>query len=700
MDTLYIGQPLNLAAYNLLIVPYAAVDSLQQADFDVIGKYLENGGHLITDNKNFLAADLGITFSDTRLRISKVRDKYFPEEKISWRYAELMPKFEADHVEEIFVTDELTEAPVVIGKKYGKGEFIFIGTRFDPYSEGGYSLYPYLLEYVRKYFKLGPIVRRDQLEMYFDPGFRHTISIEQLVKQWVAQGIRIVHVAGWHEYPKYTYDYARLINVAHENGILVYAWIEPPQVSQMFWARHPEWREKNFKGEDVRPSWRYPVALTDAACLDSMAILYTRFLNAYDWDGVNLAELYFEAGKGFSEPQYFTPMHARAQREVKQKYGFDLKEIFNSNSSYYWKTSPSIKQAVTNYRVEVLKRVYETFLPRFKEIERAKPGFQIIVTAMDSYGSPEMREYIGDDIGNIVELQKKYQFHLQVEDPESKWSTDPMRYVEIGKHYADKLGSNEKLMLDLNILAFRKPDVVTAFPTLTQTGTESFQLVRAASLGAPRATIYAESSVNPQDLIFFPYALASEVNYSYTPDGYTVRSPYAFTLKLPIEKKAITIDGVPISAVRENVFLIPAGTHTISTNVDETTSFSTHSLQTRIMSISANVLSVAYGMRSVTFQYESSTRVFASINREPASVKIDGKEIPFTARKGNDCFTVELPTGKHTAEIMGGDTFSYGVNLTSLWSSTAIAAFGSVAVILLFLSYLVIRVVRRKATSA
>ena len=700
VDTIFIGQKPDLARYNLLIVPFASVDSLQQADYDAISAFVELGGHLITEQKSSLAEDFGIRFSTTRLKVSRVRDKYFPEEKISWRYSELMTKFEADNVEEVFAVDEVTEAPLVIGKQYGEGKFIFIGTRFDPYSDGGYSMYPYLLEYVRKYFKLGPVIRRDQLEMYFDPGFRHTISIEQLVKQWVSQGIRIIHVAGWHEYPKYTYDYQRLINVAHANGILVYAWLEPPQVSQKFWNEHPQWREKNYRGEDVTPSWRYPVALTEKACVDTMAEIYMRFLNQYDWDGVNLAELYFEAGKGFDEPQYFTPMHPSAQREVKRKYGIDLKSIFDPKSPFYWKSNPAVKAAITDYRVNVITGVYETLLPRFKEIERSKPGFQIIVTAMDSYGSPELREYIADDMSRLIEMQKKYDFLLQVEDPESKWSKDPMRYVYIGKQYADLLGSKEKLLLDLNILTFRKPDVVTPFPTLIQTGTESFHLVRAASLGAPRATIYAESSVNPQDMIFLPYALASEVSYTYTADGYTVSSPYSFTLKLPEDHKAIKLNGVPVSAFRENMFLIPAGTHTISTNVDETTSFSTHSLQTRIMSINGNLLSVSYGMRSVTFEYESATRAFVSINREPASANVDGAEYQFTALKGNDCYTVMLPSGKHHVEIVGGDTFAYGVNLTSFWSSTAIAIFGTIAVILLVLMFIAIRIVRYRVEQA
>jgi len=44
-----------------------------------------------------------------------------------------------------------------------------------------------------------------------------------------------VHVAGWHEYPKYTYDYARLgVAGAMPTASSSMPGIEPPQVSPKF----------------------------------------------------------------------------------------------------------------------------------------------------------------------------------------------------------------------------------------------------------------------------------------------------------------------------------------------------------------------------------------------------------------------------------------------------------------------------------
>jgi uncharacterized protein YdaL len=695
VDTFFLGQQLDLSKYNLLIVPYAYVDSMKKEDYDVITDFVQNGGNLITDMKNDLAEEVGISFVKTKIRVGRIRDTYFPEEPIVWRYPELVSKFETGDVDKVFCTDEISDAPVVIGKKFGNGKVIFIGSHFDPRSQHGYSLYPYLLEYVREYFHLRPFIRREKLEVYFDPGFRHSYSIEQLVKQWVDEGIRVVHVAGWHEYPKYTYDYARMIRLAHANGILVYAWLEPPQVSQKFWNDHPEWREKNYKGEDIRPSWRYPVAMTDPQCLAAMADNYEKLLTEFDWDGVNIAELYFDAGRGLEDPKYFTPMHPSARTEFKRRFGIDLVSVFDPNSPTFWRNNPQIENEIVNYRVEKLDAVYDLLLSRFNAIAQKKEGFQIIVTAMDGLGSPELRQNLGVDIDSVIARQKRYGFLLQIEDPASKWSTDPFRYVDIGRKYSEVVGDKHKLLLDLNILSFRKKDAVTPFPTQIQTGTESFQLIRAAALGASRSTIYSEASVNPQDMGLFANALAAEVQYTLLDDGYQISAPYSLTLKMPADVKEISVDGVLQSSFRNNRFTIPSGTHVIHVGSGTSNSFSTHELQTRIMGMTGTLLTESFGLRTVSFEYESHRRTLVSFSNIPTAVAVDGAEYAFNVMKGNDCYTIFLPPGNHSVEVVTGDQFSYGINVTSLWSTTAIAMFGSGAVSALFLMYLSLKFTKR-----
>jgi hypothetical protein len=84
------------------------------------------------------------------------------------------------------------------------------------------------------------------------------------------------------------------------------------------------------------------------------------------------------------------------------------------------------------------------------------------------------------------------------------------------------------------------------------------------------------------------------------------------------------------------------------------------------------------------------------MNREPTAVTVDDKEYAFTFMRGNDCYTMFLPPGRHTVTLVAGDLFSYGINLTSFWSSNAIAVFGAIAVLMLVVMYLVLKIVRRR----
>jgi hypothetical protein len=251
-------------------------------------------------------------------------------------------------------------------------------------------------------------------------------------------------------------------------------------------------------------------------------------------------------------------------------------------------------------------------------------------------------------------------------------------------------------MVDLNIYELRNREDVTPFPTVIQTGIESYHLVNSASSGAPRFTIYAEGTCNPQDIAFFSYASSGQVEYEYTDDGYEVSSPVSFLLQLPASIKVISVDGQQVIGYRDNLFLIPAGDHTVNYRKNDLPGFSTVELQPQILSFTGNLLDIKYGMRNLSFNYESTERAIVSVNRNPTSLKIDGKDVQLDVLKGNDCFSVILPFGKHTVEIITGDKLSYGINVTSLWSISAIAIYGTLAVIMLVIMYLGLKVVRKR----
>ncbi len=701
VDTLLLNEKMDLANCNLLIVPFTSADRMSKASKKAVHKFVEAGGNLVTDCKNNLIQEFGIIFSDSKLKLQYIRDKSYPEESIQWEAGPVVNKFDYTSEDKIFCEDAISGFPVAIGRDYKSGKIIFLNAAFDPLTPKGFSYYPFFMEYVRNFLHVQPIIENHNLEFYFDPGFRTNSDPEELVKQWVKQGVRIIHVAGWHQYQNYTYDYALLIKLAHANGILVYAWLEPPQVSKKFWDNHPEWREKNYLNQDIhqdeelKASWRYPVALTDKKCFRAAMDEYIGMLKKYDFDGVNVAELNFEAGLGFDDPQLFTPMHPSAVKQFQEIYGYNLKDIFKPSSGSYWRTNQKVKEQVTAFRVDKIMELHDAFLSEISSFAKSRSGFDVIVTFYDTYFSPELTEYYGASSDNIIELRKKYKFHLQPEDPFNKWTTDPDRYREMGKFYSGKLNDPTDLMLDLNIFKFRSKNDVSPFSTLIQTGLESYQLIAAASAYAQRFTIYSESSCNPQDIPYFTYASSGMVKYKCLENGYQVFSPHSFEIHLPASIKVIRVDGVNQTGYRDNHYLIPAGNHTIITDFNEIPGFSTHELQPQLLFISGNLLKVEYLMQTILFSYESEERTLASLNYIPTSIKVDGKNYTIEVLSGNDCFTIMLPAGKHQVEIHKGNRISYGINLASIWSMSAISVYGVLAVILLMNLFIALKFIRK-----
>ena len=75
---------------------------------------------------------------------------------------------------------------------------------------------------------------------------------------------------------------------------------ELPHVSEKFWDQHPEWREKTAVLQDAQLDWRKLMNLTNRAAFAEVSKGVRDLVMHFDWDGVNLAELYFESlGRGF-----------------------------------------------------------------------------------------------------------------------------------------------------------------------------------------------------------------------------------------------------------------------------------------------------------------------------------------------------------------------------------------------------------------
>ncbi len=698
VDTLAPGNLDSLSAYNLIVVPYTVADNLPDSLYEILEKFVSGGGKLITDSKNPLAVDLGVKFSQNVMRLEKVRDRLFPEQLLSWGTFETVHRIDVEEGDQIICTNDVNDAPVVVARKYSKGKFIAMSARFDPVTSGGYSRFPYFIEWIKNYLQLYPVLERDNLEMYFDPGLRRNISVETLVKEWASRGIRAIHVAGWHEYPKYSYDYDRLIRLCHAYGITVYAWIEPPQISKKFYDEHPQWHEKNYKGEDVRPDWRYPVALTDTACLHAASDWTYSFLTSHDWDGVNIAELYFGGEGAPGDPQMLTPFDQSARALFRRKYGFDPVQLFQQSSPHYYKISPQDWKSFVDFRASLVTNLTAHFLSVATNAFRDKPGAQVILTVLDQKSFPGLRTSIGVDMDQILQLRKEFSYILDVEDPEINWNSDPRRYITIGNTYRSLLGPDSSdLMMDLNILAFRQSNYSGVFPTKTPTGIESCLLVNSALQGAPRIAIYSEATAYPQDVAEFAFAAAPQAQFRVARDGFTIDAPYSTSLRLSNDVAEVSVNDRIVYPYRPGYFSIPAGEHSVKIVKANVNPFESGLMQSHIEAASCNILSERTFQRGVEFTYYSPGRCAVSFGKMPYAVLVDDHDMSFTVAREEQHYGIVLPPGQHKVLVVLESTVSYGIDMTSLWSSALIAIFGSIAGGILIVLYFGLKLRRRRA---
>ena len=79
-------------------------------------------------------------------------------------------------------------------------------------------------------------------------------------------------------------------------------------------------------------------------------------MERFDWDGVNLAELYFESLEGAGNPARFTPMNDDVRAEFRAQAGWDPIEIWTRHND-----AASLRQFL-DFRAGLARRMQEDWL--------------------------------------------------------------------------------------------------------------------------------------------------------------------------------------------------------------------------------------------------------------------------------------------------------------------------------------------------
>jgi hypothetical protein len=602
LDAVQFQRVESMDQARAIVIPAAAAKGVDTAK---LLARVSAGALLVTEGDSPLARALGLTFDGKPVQITQIEDTTYPKIPIIWEKAVTVVAPAVPPGAKVLAKDKWSSAPLAILFAHGQGRVLFIATELD-----GYARYPYFMHWLIRDCGLTPPFRSARLHAFFDYGYRTGVDLDYFAARWRKQGVMALHISAWQFWDRDRDEYLKnLIEACHRQGVLVYAWFELPHVSDKFWQQHEGWREKTAALVDAHLDWRALVNLLDPAAFAAVSEGMSKLLADFDWDGLNLSELYFESPQGPENEQRFTPMNDLVRAEFRKEAGIDPVELFRKDSPNYFKKDTETWKRFINYRVSLVERLHVRLFAQIAEVRRKKPYLHTVVTFVDNLYEERMREALGADVRRIRPLMAQNPFTLIIEDPATMWGLGPDRYRVLGDRYRN-LASG----VDINVVD-RYQDV---FPTKKQTGGEFLELFHNAAESFANVLLYFEASAHLQDLDTVAYALAAGGRAT---GRHEIESPRA----VMVNAKALRVDGVDSPST-----IVPAGKHTVEQAAAVP--------EFRLLDFNGQLLSASYeGPRIIHFRYRSDARVIPLFSMQPRWLQFDGVKT----------LSALLPPGEH-----------------------------------------------------
>jgi hypothetical protein len=585
---------------------------------------------LILQGMSAAAQNLGINSKPEKVSVRQICDTHAPKMQIIWERPEEIPAVDLPTGFQVFATERWKGVPVLLGKRTTHGAVLWLATQPG---ESGIERYPYLMQALVDLGLELPL-RATDLWAFFDSSYRIRADVDYLARHWRKAGVGVLHVAAWHNMETDTTQdeyLKRLIEACHRNAILVYAWLELPHVSERFWSEHPAWREQTAAGQDAQLDWRKLMNLQNPECRTAVTTEVSRLLGRFDWDGVNLAELYFESLEGASNPARFTPMNEDVRNSFKQADGFDPKLLFEPGSSFAMAKNVGGLRKFLDYRAGLATRMQAEWLDVVDKTRVAKPYLDVVLTHIDDRFEPGIRDALGADVARSLPMIQARKSTLLVEDPATLWDLGPERYAKLAQKYRELTPDQRHIAVDINVVE-RYQDV---YPTKKQTGVELFELVHQAAASFSRVALYFENSLEKQDLALLP-AAATTATLEQDRNGsihIEAAEPTRVTWQGPAE-----LDGKPWPMQSDVAVLAPAGKHRLEAGVKKPA--------VSIADFNGQIRSAVSASDRCDLSYVSRSRAVAIFGSPISLVEVDGA--PFgTATGAAAGESLVLPAGQH-----------------------------------------------------
>jgi hypothetical protein len=588
---------------------------------------IERGAILVLEGESPLAESLGFKRGKTTVHTTSLRDIHRPALPIIWERALELPVMDLPAGAIVFTRERWTNAPMMAGVRRGGGGILWVAS--GP-GERGYERFPYVLNALMDLGVEAPF-EASRLWAFFDSSYRSRVDLDYFAGRWRKSGIAALHVAAWHFYERDAErdEYLRkLIEACHRSGILVYAWLELPHVSEKFWGDHPEWREKTAVLQDAQLDWRKLMNLTNRDCFRAASAGVKELISDFAWDGVNLAELYFESLEGIGNPSRFTPMNDDVRTGFRKSAGFDPIELFKTRKD------EASRRAFLDFRAELTRRMQQEWLGELEGLRARKPDLDLVLTHVDDRFDSGMRDAIGADAARVLPLLDSHAFTFLIEDPATVWNLGAQRYHAIAEKYRPLTPHRERLAVDINIVD-RYQDV---YPTKQQTGTELFELVHNAATDFTRVALYFENSLLTPDLPLLPSASAAVSRIERAGPRLSIESASGVGVRW---NGPAMVDGRLWPAVDDRTVWLPAGAHTVEPTAGR--------VRARLLRLNGDLRSArALPGGPIEFSYHSDAHAIAIFDYAPHETLVDGAVFSPELVGPN---TLLLPRGEHVVTI-------------------------------------------------
>jgi hypothetical protein len=590
----------------------------------------EAGRVLIVEGDSPAAREAGFRATSRRVRVAQVRDVHNPDLPIVWKHGVKLPVFEVPAGARVVAEDRETHAPLMAVRKSGSGGVLWLATSPGPQ---GYERFPYVLQALAE-AGASPAFESRRLWAFYDSAYQREVPPKALARQWRQMGLAAVHVGAWDYFESGVEADAflrRLIDACHDEGILVYAWLELPHVSTEFWNAHPAWRERTATLRDAAVDWRLLMNLANPECSQAVAQGIRKMLKRFDWDGVNLAELYFDGTEGVRRPEDLTPMNDDVRREVRDAYGFDPLQLFSGRPR-----DPRQLRQFLDYRADLAARLQEWWIDELERARGENPDLDLVLTHVDDRFDTTMRDAVGADAQRLLKVLDTHDLTFVIEDPGTVWHLGPGRYSVIADKYRPLTPRQDRLAVDINVVERSE-----AWPTLQQTGAEIAELVHVAAESFARVMFYYTGSIRPVDAPLLPAAAATVARSEPSGDGWVIESRHGVGLRWT---GPVTLDGEPWPVRDPERVWVPPGRHLVRP--------STVATPVRATDFNGTLRGAQVRPDGIEILYASDSRAFVRLDRKPLRLLVDGREAPLRASATG---VVRLPRGSHAARVVVGD---------------------------------------------